>query len=791
MDYLARDTRMVSLEKILASTRKFLQKPIGKGLLAFAAALACVLLALILVPFPVEKLSPPPSTLILDRNGEILRVFLSEDEMWRMDVGAEKISPSLKKAVLTYEDKYFRWHFGVNPIAILRSMIVNLKAGRIVQGASTISMQVARMMEPKQRTIPHKLIEIFRAMQLELRFSKNEILTCYFNMAPYGGNILGVGAACHLYFNKSPEKISLGEAALLAAIPNSPNALRPDINPEAAAIARNKVLKRLFDSGRISSSELDEALSEPLPNHRFDLPFQIPHLAAKLVELHPRTKQFTTTIDAHIQHLAENTLSTFLTPWRSRDISNGAILIIENKSRDVLAMVGSYDFWDEGNNGQVNGALSPRSPGSALKPFVYALGMEVGLITPKSLLYDVPVEYRNYRPVNYDETFNGVVSAEEALIRSLNVPAVNLSAQLGENGIHAFLNQAGITTLPRPSDYYGLSLILGGCEVTLLELTNLYAGLANGGMFAPYRLLKNEAPFESKPLLSEGVCFILSEMLSQLRRPDLPASWEFSVDLPKIAWKTGTSYGHRDAWSIGYTPTYTVGVWVGNFNGRGAPELVGAEVAAPILFSLFSELEKTSRRNWFIQPASVQKRQVCTVSGMPLSENCASARDEYYVPGISPIQKCTIHQVILVDTQTGTRLCSHCRIGRAYEEKIVEQWPAEIATWLERSGYPMTPIPPHYPGCTQLLSGQKPVIRSPLPDTEYKIRPAVALKYQKILLDASVSNRTKKIFWFVDGKMVFAGDPSERVFILPERGSHQVMCLDDEGRSTEMQFVVK
>lgn len=711
--------------------------------------------------------------------------------MWCLPIASADISPALKKAVLTYEDRYFYWHFGVNPVSILRAALVDIRAGQIVQGASTLSMQVARMMEPKERTFPNKLIEIFRALQLELRFSKKEILTCYFNLAPYGGNIVGIGAACQLYFNKSPEKISLGEAALLAAIPNSPNLLRPDFNAEAAANARNKVLNLLFDRGKISSSELDEALSEPIPNQRFDMPFKIPHLATKLVELHPGMKNFTTTIDAAIQLLAENTLSTFLTPWRSRDISNGAIVIIENRSRDVLALVGSYDFWDAANSGQVNGAMSPRSPGSALKPFVYALGMDVGLITPKSLLYDVPVEYRNYRPVNYDETFNGVVSVEEALIRSLNVPAVNLSAQLGENGIHAFLNEAGVTTLPRPNDYYGLSLILGGCEVTLLELTNLYSGLANGGAFAPCRLLKSDAPSTSKSLLSEGACFILSEMLSQVRRPDLPASWEFSVDLPKIAWKTGTSYGHRDAWSIGYTPAFTVGVWVGNFDGTGAPELVGAEVAAPILFSLFSALEKTSRGNWFIQPASVQKRQVCTVSGMLLSENCASSRDEYYLPGISPIQQCTIHQVILVDTKTGTRLCSHCRIGRSYAEKIVEQWPAEIATWLERSGYPMTKIPEHYPKCSQLLSGQKPVIRSPLPDTEYKIRPAVALKYQKILLDASVSNRTRKIFWFVDGKMVFAGDPSERVFILPERGSHQVMCLDDEGRSTEMQFVVK
>lgn len=773
------------------SLKNFFRNPFGFLIGSISAIVLFAVLSALLIPFPAEKLAPPPSIVVYDRNGEMLRAFLSEDEMWCMPVIADKISPSLKKAVLTYEDKYFRWHFGVNPISIFRAAIVNLKAGRIMQGASTITMQVARMMEPKPRTFGNKLIEMFRALQLELRFSKNEILTCYFNMAPYGGNIVGIGAAAHLYFNKSPDKISLGEAALLAAIPNSPNALRPDIFPEAAKQAREKVLNILLKNNRITEAQKDEALSEPIPNGRFDLPFKTPHLSTKLVERFPEKKNLRTTVDADIQLLAEKTLQTHLAPLRSRGISNGAIVVIENENRDVLAMVGSYDFWDTANNGQVNGAMSPRSPGSALKPFIYALGMDAGLITPKSLLYDVPVEYRNYRPVNYDETFHGVVTVEEALIRSLNVPAVNLYAQMGENGIYAFVNEAGLTTLPKPKDYYGLSLILGGCEVTLLELTNLYAGLANGGRFQPYRFLQDEPSQGGKSLLSEGACFILSEMLSQLRRPDLPSSWEYTVDLPKIAWKTGTSYGHRDAWSIGYTPKYTIGVWAGNFDGNGVPELVGAETAAPILFSLFSSLEKSKQSAWFIQPASVKKRQVCTVSGMPLSKHCASARNEYYLPGISPIQECDIHKVILVDKATGTRLCSHCRIGREYEEKIVEQWPAEIATWMERSGYPMDKIPPHFPDCSQVVSGEKPVIRSPSPDTEYKIRPAVALKYQKILLDASVSNRTKKIYWFLDGKMVFSGDPKEKVFITPKIGPHTVLCLDDEGRSSEMRFVVK
>jgi penicillin-binding protein 1C len=754
-------------------------------------AIIVFFLLLLIIPFPKEKLTPPPSTIVLDRNGELLRVFLSKDEMWQIPVSSEKISPRLKLAVTGYEDQYFRWHFGINPIALIRAAIINLKSGRIKQGGSTITMQVARMMEPKERTIPNKLIEMFRALQLELRYSKDEILDFYFNLAPYGGNIIGVGAASHLYFHKSPDQLSLGECALLATIPNSPNLFRPDVDLQATINAREKVLKILFVRRIINRQQYEEALTEPIPEKRFEVPFRIPHLSTKLSQLYPQNSKLETTIDAKIQQRAESILQTYLGPLRNQGITNGAVVVIENETRNVLAMVGSYDFFDEKNQGQVNGAMSPRSPGSALKPFIYAIGIEQGLITPQSLLYDVPIEYSGYKPINYDEMYHGVVTVEEALIRSLNIPAVNLCAQLGNDGIHSFLNEAGISTLPKPRDYYGLSLILGGCEVTLVELANLYAGIADGGKFRPYRWLKDQPEQEGKSLLSDGTCYIISEMLSQLRRPELPSSWEYAMNLPKIAWKTGTSYGHRDAWSIGYTPQYTIGVWVGNFDGKGVPGLVGAEKAAPILFALFSALEKPAENKWFIQPQGVSRRQVCAVSGMALSNYCALVKEELYLPGKSPIEKCNIHQMILVDKKTGSRLCSHCRIGRTYDEKIVEQWPAEIATWMERNGYPIEKIPEHFSGCSKLASGEKPIIRAPSANTEFKIRPAVALKYQKILLDASVSNRTEKIFWFLNGKLIYSGVAAEKIFIEPKIGTHNLKCMDDEGRMSEVKFVVK
>jgi penicillin-binding protein 1C len=403
----------------------------------------------------------------------------------------------------------------------------------------------------------------------------------------------------------------------------------------------------------------------------------------------------------------------------------------------------------------------------------------------------VPVNYSGYSPENYDSRYRGAVSAREALVQSLNVPAVNLCAGLGDDGIYDFLRRAGLSTLTNPKEHYGLSLILGGCEVTLLELTNLYAGLANGGSFRECRLLMADENGEERQLLTPEACYILSDILSELRRPDLPSAWEWSVDMPKVAWKTGTSYGRRDAWSIGYTRRFSVGVWVGNFDGRGVPELVGADAAAPVLFGIISALESRSKSEWFREPDRVRYRQVCSESGMPMSSCCSSAKGELYVPGVSPHRECTLHRSVLIDSETGYRLCRHCCRGRAYEERIVEEWPAAIATWLERNGYPIDRIPEHHPGCPRILAGHAPIINSPVTGCEYKLRRDVHPDYQKILLDASVSNRSSRVFWFLNGELIFSGSPVEKVFIDPKPGSHLVVCSDDHGRSSEARFTVK
>ncbi len=938
------------LLSLITDNRKiFRRKIVLKTIPVILPIFICLLFVLAnwCFPLPKTRLHPPSSYVVLDRNGEWLRAFLADDGMWRfshqqlavskqpsvvstdsvvfnspvestthLNAAREQaesrkpkadgyfgVSPLLHQAMLTAEDRWFYYHWGINPVSIVTALYDNIKAGEVVRGGSTITMQLARLMEPKARNVRNKLIEMFRAIQLELAYSKSEILNFYFNMLPYGGNIVGTGAASRLYFNKPQHAISLGEAALLAAIPNAPERLRPDRFPENARRAREKILNRLLMRRQISEEQWREALREPLPTKRYALPFNAPHLSRMLVKGNRQNIEVTTdgriytTIDAKVQKTAERILNEYLSASVARTggtqphtASTGAIVVMDTQTRHVLAMVGSHDFFDQRASGQVNGTLAPRSPGSTLKPFVYALAIEQGLITPETLLFDVPVNYAGYEPVNYDGTYNGYVTARQALAASLNVPAVNLSARLKDVTLHAFLKQAGLSTLA-PSKKYGLSMVLGGCEVNLLELTTLYAGLANMGEFAPYQIVisgqqsavsnqiedygstnsvfsdsfrkpkvsKNDLAESREPraeshfaqrLLREETSFIITEMLTASQLPantvKNPEAFESAMNLPKIAWKTGTSYGHRDAWCIGYSPKLTIGVWLGNFNGKGAPMLSGADAATPILFALFTALTGQDTHRWYTTPEQLKTREVCALTGVLPSPHCPTRKSDVYIPGISSVKTCTVHKRIYVDTVTGHSLCSHCRnlpttnlnylavksseallqapilnpssitlrttvfekkrdiawnevesgstemnvkttneLHRtARKFKIFEEWPAEAATWLAKNGFAVPVLPEHNPLCTGPIAGTAPVILSPAQDTVYYIRDGIPIENQKIQLSASTSNRTQQLFWFLDGELIFKGNARQSYWFTPIKGAHMLTCVDAEGRST-------
>ena len=790
-----------------------LAKFIKKRWYIFASPLLPVclfVLANLCFPLPKEKLHSPSSTVVLDRNGEWLRAFTSPDEMWRLsETSLDAISPRFQTAMLTYEDRWFYHHWGINPVSLAGAAVDNFNAGEIVRGGSTITMQLARLMAPKDRTIPNKLIEMFRAIQLELTYTKSEILTYYFNMLPYGGNIVGSTAAARLYFNKPQSALSLGEAALLAAIPNSPERLRPDRFPERARKARKKVLLRMKEAGKISEQRLQEALKEPIPTARYSLPFKAPHLSRLLAS--NKQPSFTsqlvedqwihTTIDHRYQHIAERILRDRLRPLQGQGVSTGAVVVLDTKTHEVLAMVGSHDFFDKTSAGQVNGTLALRSPGSTLKPFIYALAIDKGLITPQTILFDVPVDYVGYAPVNYDGKFTGYVTARDALARSLNVPAVNLYAKMPNAQLYEFLKQAGISTLS-DKDEYGLSLVLGGCGINLLELTNLYAGLANMGEFAPYQLIKKrdaaneEGDEPSSPfshvsrLLRHETSWMVTDMLTSLKRPDFPGTFELTGTMPKVAWKTGTSYGHRDAWSIGYSPELTIGVWIGNFNGTGSPILIGSQAAAPILFALFTALSGEKSQQWFSEPIDLKARLVCALSGLSLSLHCPTTISDVFIPGISSVRVCHIHKSIQVNIANGERLCSSCRQGKHYRDETIAVFPAEVATWLNANGFAIPQLPAHNPDCTRSLAGTHPVILSPARDTVYQIRSNIPPMHQKIRLSVSVSGDTQDIFWFLNGELVFKGQAVEPTFLTPVVGKHELTCIDGVGRSTSLPLTI-
>lgn len=740
----------------------------------------------IIFPLPTFKLKKPPSISIYSSEGKLLRVFISQDGRYRMNVKLNEISPFLIKAILIYEDRYFFYHPGVNPFSLIRALVINIKAKRIVCGGSTITMQIARMMEPKERNILSKLIELFRALQLELKYSKKELLEIYFNLAPYGGNIEGVKSASYLYFGKPPGQLSKGEVCLLVALPRNPEKTRPDRYFKNAYKIRKNVANRLLSFNGISRKTYDEIISEPMPKKRKELPFFAPHLAELVKSISPDKDTIITTINYNLQTACERFAKEYILPLRKSGITQCSVVVIENKTHKVRALVGSAEFFDEKYSGQVNGAIAPRSPGSTLKPFLYAMALDEGIITPKMVIPDVPVDYTGYSPENYDGKYRGVVTAEEALFQSLNVVAVTFYSKT-KNKFFNFLREGELTTIKKPFSHYGLSLILGSCEVSLLELTNLYTGIANLGKFSNYRLIEdNNLPGE-KRLFSPASCYIISEILAKGERPDLPFIWEATVDLPKIAWKTGTSYGRRDAWSIGYNSDYTVGVWVGNFSGEGNENLVGGEVGTPLLFDIFNYLTKDfSSKRWYSKPDTINTREICEISGMPKNKYCPITVSDFYIPGVSSNKKCDYHKLLFIDSETDCRLCPVCKQNRKYHEKLFIQYPAQIATYFKRNGYPVEEIPSHYPDCTSLAEYKAPVIRSPSDSSNYYITKEVKEEYQRILFEASSPNSIRKIHWLVNGKLFSSVAPTEKIFYTPTPGKHRIACIDDEGNSSEV-----
>lgn len=728
------------------------------------------------------------SPIILADDQTLLSGYLTADDKWRMYTTLEEITPQLKKAIIFKEDRLFYYHFGINPLSILRAAFNNVVYGKRTSGASTITMQVARLVEPKRRTYLNKVIEIFRAFQLEWNYSKDEILQLYLNLVPYGGNLEGVKSASVMYFNKMPDHLSLAQVTMLSIVPNRPTSLRPgSANPEILE-QRNAWLQRFGESAVFSQEEVEDALDEPLTARRRALKKNAPHLSRRLKNAYGSRAIVTSTVDLNTQLKSESIVGNYIKRLRSRNVKNAAVLVIENETMHVKAYVGSADYYDPYDGGQVDGVVAVRSPGSTLKPFLYGLAFDQGLVTPSSMIADVPVNFSGYQPQNYQETFNGNVTVKFALANSLNIPAVKVLDIMRPHKFVKELSSAGFVQIKRDKDHLGLSTVLGGCGVTLEELTRLYASFANGGQMKPIQFLASDSSDVHKTVLSEASSFMISEILTDVVRPDLPAVWKNTEELPKVAWKTGTSYGRRDAWSIGFNKKYTIGVWVGNFSGEGVQELTGTEMAAPLLFQLFNAIDRASGKEWFKMPKGVNFRYTCTESGAVPNSFCETQALDYFLPGISDYQKCQHKKSIYISPDSTQSYCTTCLPENGYKKALYPNHTPELLSYFDTEKINYIKIPHHNPDCERVFSAGAPKITSPIDRLEYFVDKSDTLQ---LALSCQAANNVDRVFWYVNDKFYQSAFASETVYLTPKDGELKISCTDDKGRNSNVTVDVK
>ena len=757
---------------------QFLKTPKVK----YTLVLLVLLLALDLV-FPV-KVPDNYSTVVLDDEGRILSAYLNNEDKWRLKTNVEEVSPFFLKAIIEKEDKYFYYHPGVNPVAIFRAFASNIQKKKRVSGASTITMQVVRIIYPKDRTYFNKVAEIIRAFQLELHYSKKEILALYLNLIPFGSNVEGIKAASYVYLQKPPSQLSLAQAMVLSLIPNRPSLLISGKNNSQLEFFKNKWLKLFEKQAIFNKNEIVLAQNESVNLKRSTFLKRAPHISDRLTA-ESASPYIHTSIHAAYQLQVEKQLTAYLQRLETIGVKNGMAMVVDNKTMKVLVYCGSADYKNRIDGGQVDGITSVRSPGSALKPYLYALALEKGIINPKATLYDIPTDFGGFKPENFDDTFRGQVSMQDALQQSLNIPAVKT---LDEYGIGDFLiemKKADFKSIKKNEDKLGLSAILGGCGVSMEEMVRLYATFANGGPFQELNFTSNPnlPKTPAKALLDPASCYIISDILSGIQRPDFPNNFDFTFRLPKIAWKTGTSFGKRDAWAIGYNPDYTVGVWLGNFSGESIPQLSGAAVATPLLFQIFNAIEKN--KPWFKIPESLMYKEVCSVTGLPKNDFCKDTQMDFFVGNVFYKKKCQHLKKIWVNASETMSYCGFCLDRNLAVQKEYINYPPEYLSFLQSGGLPYSSPPPHNPNCTHTIKSQTLSIVSPRNKGLYYIEKN---NLQEIELKANVSVGTGNVFWYHNNQLVGKFEAHKSVFITPTLGKNTITCTDENGKSVNIWF---
>ncbi len=800
--------------KIIYSSKRF------RRWMLYAFIVLCLFLFWQCLPSPL--FDSPFSPVVLDREGKLLSASLAEDEQWRFPP-VDQVTDKFEKAITYYEDQRFFYHPGVDPPALLRAMYLNIKAGHIVSGASTISMQVMRLSRKgKPRTLNEKLIEMVLALRLELSMSKKEILALFASHAPFGGNVVGIDAASWRYFGCSPDKLSWAETAMLAVLPNSPSLIHPGKNREKLRKKRNDLLDRLEAKGAIDSLTCALSKEEPLPPKPHPIPDLSPHLANRIMRRAGSTSnhgsRMRTTLLKRIQVRSAEIIKRHHKLLAANGIHNAAALIFEVNTGNVLAYVGNiHDFRDRENGNFVDIIPAPRSTGSILKPLLYAAMLQGGEILPSGLVPDIPTRVGGFVPQNYSRNYQGAIPAYMALARSLNIPAVRMLRSYGVDRFYTLLKKLGMTTLHRAADDYGLTLILGGAEGTLWDITSIYAGMArslnnffeedqNGvsAFFKP-KLLLNERENDlghkahnqetkNEPIdfpLEPASCWLAFQAMLEVVRPGEESSWRNFSSSKKIAWKTGTSYGFRDGWTVGVSPGYAIGVWVGNADGEGRPGLTGVSTAAPILFELFGLLDDSG---WFACPENrLMEIDVCKKSGYRAGPQCQDIKKELVPFAGLQSKPCPYCKVVHCDTDLHYRVNSECE--RVADMKSVNWFvlPPAMEWFYKLTHFDYHILPPIREDCTNSILENKNTSMSLIyPTKSGQIYVPIELdgRRGRTVFEAAHRDPEATIFWHLDEQYLDSTHGIHQMALAPEPGQHTLTLVDASGEHLSMDFRV-
>lgn len=775
----------------------------NKKLKIFLIAAGVLITPVLLSPLP--SFNAPLSTVVQARDGSLLGARLADDGQWRFPVSGQ-VPEKFEKCLLTFEDSWFYYHPGINPVSVFRAMASNIKAGKIVRGGSTITMQVARISRGnKTRSYKEKIFEMLSALKLELFRSKKKILQLYASNAPFGGNTVGLEAAAWRYSGRPATDITWAEAAVLAILPNSPALVFPGKNQEILKTRRDELLRRIYARKYIDSLTLVLALDEPLPGEPKPLPSLAPHLLDHFCAT-SRGENIRTTIDPVLQERANELLNRHQKDLEGNYIFNSACLIVDVETGNVLAYVGNSTLEDApAHGGNVDIIRSLRSTGSILKPLLYAGMQKSGDILPNTLIPDIPTRFPGFAPKNFDQSFSGAVSASSALSQSLNIPAVKMLQKFYPEKFLDLLHRTGFTSFKNPVEYYGLSIILGGGETSLWELTGVYASLSrvlnrfnsekkyyredyHPPVLIQEQVVKPIKKEDPDPPLSASSIWLTYEALQRVNRPESESGWQYFSSSPDLAWKTGTSFGFRDGWAVGTTPRYVVGVWVGNATGEGRPGLTGITAAAPLMFDLVNLMGSGS---WFKTPdEDLTTIRVCSRTGYRAGPDCPETIEAPACLNGLRSEACPYHKLIHLNKSKTRQVTSECI---SPDEIINESWfvlPPAMEYFYKKKHSEYRTLPPMAPGCS--TSKNMPVMEFIYPTPEIKIfipRDQTG-ELTRVIAEVVHRNPAKKIFWHLDETYLGTTQYIHQLELSAASGSHILTVVDEDGNSIRCGFTV-